>query len=653
MSKAAPWEDDPVTDARAAPWERDAEVAPRGARVKLPRLPNGQIDQNSPQFKAAKAASEAELTREGGALDPTVGMNWGEKALVNVGAGMSGVIDAAKQRLGTSGAPSDEDVRETRRRDEQLAERTGGGKVLQIAGQALPLVAAGLVPGMQGIAGGAALGALGGALQTTTDDESAWENAAWGAGIGGALPAAGKVLKAARGRVGGAGRKAAGEALASELAPEAAPAGGRIARATESVKDWARLRNPESGGFNTSGASKSERQRVAEELAAQLRGVKPTDIAGVRVPVSSAAAIENDALTRVQQGAQLNRGHNWQPWKRTQAEAITDALRGSTASADDLARLQELRSEAWESGMADAMQHANDPFEFGAQAAKYRNKLAEHRASPLAQRQGVRPLLSDAEAAIEAAGDTYSPAHMLEYRTGLNQGFSSPAGRLTAKDAGLTAVKGDIDEALNAVTGGRVANVIRQFREASPAVNAAEAAGNVRGAFLDDAGRPMTRATHGQNPEITEAKLREVIRKQTNKRFGQQLDADTSRNLNTLLDVIRKNKNVEQANRFIAPEGSATMANKAAMEAEQGTGRFIKGALEMKLGPFGKAITTGWDILANGTQAQREAIMDRALQDPQLLAELLESHAKSLGPTRAKDAVLTALRQGAATRATE
>ncbi|HSJ40322.1 MAG TPA: hypothetical protein VK955_04640, partial [Xanthobacteraceae bacterium] len=636
--------------------ERDAEVAPRAPRIRLPRLPDGSIDKTSPQFKAAEAAQIADMTREGGQADPLAGMSWLHKAAANMGAGMADVFEAGKQRLGMASAPTDADVREKRALDERLAEGTGGGKFLQVVGQAAPLLPVGLIPGMQGVAGGAALGALGGALQTTTDDESAGQNAAMGALVGGALPALGKVIGKGWRYVRGTGAKeAAAEAIARETAPElgaqAAPQGGRLQRAAQAVKDWATPQGAGPLGLNTAGAesAKPEMQRVAEALADQLRGVQPVEIGGIRVPQSTAAALKSDALTRIEQGGRVARPQNWAPFTRSQDEAYTNVLRGATGAAEDLPILAQARGDAWRKGMEEAMANA-DPAEFAAQAQAFRDAIAAHRTSPLAQRSGVRSLLSDAESAIEAAGDQYSPAHMLEYRTGLNQGYSSPAGRLTAKDAGITALKGNIDEALDAATGGRVTPVIRQFREASPAVDAAEAAANVRGAFFDAEGRPLTRVTHGSNPEITETRLRNIINAQADPRFGQQLAPDAERQLQALLDAIRSNRNVQQLNRVATPEGSATASNQFAAKANEMFGKGIRGAVEMKLGPVGKLATAGWDILANGTEAQRQALVDRAAQDPQFMRELMEQYAKSMGPTRSADAVLTALRQGVSNR---
>jgi hypothetical protein len=132
--------------------------------------------------------------------DATSGMNYAEKAAANMGAGMSDLIHGTKQRFAewTGDEKGAADLRaetlDKRRRDAELADKTAGGAVWNFAGAALPGAVAALVPGGQGIAAtalmGAAGGALGGAFQPTAEGESVTRNAVLGGTVGAVLPLA-------------------------------------------------------------------------------------------------------------------------------------------------------------------------------------------------------------------------------------------------------------------------------------------------------------------------------------------------------------------------------------------------------------------------------------------------------------------------------
>lgn len=98
---------------------------------------------------------------------PTEGMTGGQKVAANVGAGMMDFGMGIQQTMGMATA---EDAREKMARDRMLAEDTTGGTALQIAGAALPTAPLMAIPGMQGPAGAAILGATTSAMMPTTND---------------------------------------------------------------------------------------------------------------------------------------------------------------------------------------------------------------------------------------------------------------------------------------------------------------------------------------------------------------------------------------------------------------------------------------------------------------------------------------------------
>lgn len=141
--------------------------------------------------------------------DPTSGNSFLENALIGVGKGMTDLALGAKQRFDDAAAAlerkfggqsinaalgmrnaadiqrdTQQAVNEKRVTDAPIM-RTAGGKVGETAAKVIPAIGAAFVPGGQGLAGSMIAGAAMGAVDPTTEDESALKNAAFGA-LGGA-----------------------------------------------------------------------------------------------------------------------------------------------------------------------------------------------------------------------------------------------------------------------------------------------------------------------------------------------------------------------------------------------------------------------------------------------------------------------------------
>lgn len=160
------------------------------------------------------------------ATDPTEGMSGPDRLAAGIGKGMVD-LGRGSYQLGASighaaGLVSDEKMAQIQQNVDEAHERdkalmnTGAGRVGDVIGQSLPMLA---MPGA-GIVGSAAEGALTGAIQPVASGESRLQNVGAGAigGAGGA--AAGKVIGGVLGGFGGAGeRQASVDLLKSEGIP--------------------------------------------------------------------------------------------------------------------------------------------------------------------------------------------------------------------------------------------------------------------------------------------------------------------------------------------------------------------------------------------------------------------------------------------------
>lgn len=590
------------------------------------------LDTSSPDFKLKALQDRAAMEKE---FDPNKDYHWLERIGMSGAAGLADIYQGAKQRLGYA---TPEETEEKRRIDEKLTGATWGGKFYKGLANTSPYLLLGLIPGMQGIAGGALLGGAAGALTPTGEGESAVLNTALGAGLGAAIPGGIQAAKWARGTFGQGAAEKAANAAAQQVAEEvggAATPGNFVSRTVG----------------NVTGSTRRNQQQAAEAVADELRRAQPTpDIAGVRVPLSAGQELDNPAWTRLEAGNRIRNPNNWFDFTRSQKQGIADAAEAATSEAENLARLRQNRGTAYEQGLAEAMQHAKRaPEELMPEVSQILDAIEAGRVGPQSMRPGVRPFYEGQASNLENVGEAITPEHLMEARTALNAGYSHPGGRLSSKDAAITDLKATYDEVLDRLTEGRATPVTQQFAEASRGVNEAQAAANVRGKFWSPEGRPLTKTEFGDVPTITETRLRDAIEAQANEaRFGggTKLSPETARNLDALLNTIRKTGNVQELNKIATGGGgSATAANQFHALAAEEAGNAMRRMMELKLGPAGKIATGAYDIFTKGNAAKADALLARALQDPTFRLQMMEQYAQSLTPASGNyRAVVDALR---------
>ena len=102
--------------------------------------------------RAAAATAASEYAPKGDSLGGDFA-RWARGMAANYGAGTQNVVDAVKQMFGADSAPTDQEVRDRRMRDKELADSTYGGSLMQILGEVAPTLgvpAGGFVRGARG-----------------------------------------------------------------------------------------------------------------------------------------------------------------------------------------------------------------------------------------------------------------------------------------------------------------------------------------------------------------------------------------------------------------------------------------------------------------------------------------------------------------------
>ena len=134
----------------------------------------------TPGFDTVAGAYRKLVEEENVTPNPLDSMSSGQEFLAGAGKAFTDLGRGAGQMIGLV---SDEDVEESRRIDENLMD-SGFGVAGNITGNMAALAPAMMIPGANTYAGAATAGAITGALQPTTEDESRLLNTAAGAGLG-------------------------------------------------------------------------------------------------------------------------------------------------------------------------------------------------------------------------------------------------------------------------------------------------------------------------------------------------------------------------------------------------------------------------------------------------------------------------------------
>jgi hypothetical protein len=134
-------------------------------------------------------------------IDPTAGMSGLEKfgagmgkAFYDVGRGVGAIVTDAVPSAEKFGFATRKDIDEARKLDAPLM-NTGAGTAGNVAGNIAAFAPTAMIPGANTIAGGAAIGALTGALQPVGANDSRLSNIGGGAVLGGSIPALVRALK--------------------------------------------------------------------------------------------------------------------------------------------------------------------------------------------------------------------------------------------------------------------------------------------------------------------------------------------------------------------------------------------------------------------------------------------------------------------------
>lgn len=525
--------------------------------------------------KADQAAGRAAFEKQEAARP------WGQRALANLGAGFDTAWQGAKQlgsMVGIGEGVSDDELRQSRSDKQRLAESTGGGGLLQLAGEVAPTVVAPLGAGA-GLArlavAGAAGGAAAGALQPVTSDESRAGNIALGAAGGAVAPAAfravGKVLPLATAR----GREAARTAKA-----------GRVLTRTLG---------------NDAGT-------VAQRLEAQ----NASHITG-GIPLTAAEKAGDSRLARMELAARKELPEEFAELGRRQNDAIYDAAvnRAGVEGTDQFLNIAKNARDIATSPLRDtALQNAGK-YKHLATALQGDVDAVLQRAAEGSPAQTLAGLV---QRNIDAGA---SPEKLYDLRKLIQSKLSGP---MTPGDDVAAIVKGAEREAMgfikaidrtldNAASRKNLPNAwlryLDEYKRQSPAVSSSRAQQQIN-EVLSDIGRP----TIGGTPEVSRSVLSRALGRfgETKQGFDRLTPGARSR-YDELLDFLNAK---EEPMRTLKLGGTGGGGSQTSMQLAAKT-------TDSAIGSLGRLTPVVKDILARMEAQTREEVAGMLL-DPQAAA---------------------------------
>lgn len=342
------------------------------------------------------------------------------------------------------------------------------------------------------------------------------------------------------------------------------------------------------------------------------------------LPLSVGALTQNPQVVQMEQASRLRAPGTWQDFDQRQAGSVWDAVKKATGEADQLSQARDTRAENWR-GTWDAAAAAFKP---GAPATPSQIKAAmkwpkdvqnlsafldDKMKAPEAANSNVAAMLSSVRSKLESFGDSFSPAHLQQIRADLSgkawAGANDPLKAAPRDSPATIALLRKVDDMLNEATGGKWQKVVSGYAKDSEAVNAARAAGKVRGAFVDqETGRLLKPAADaaGDVPRVTEAGLTSAMNMARAPNRAPMLSGGAQSGLGDVLEALRAQAAVQRMKRSATAGGdSGTASNLMSLAPTPG---WIGGLLDV-----GRRMSSG----------RIDAATAGLLTDPDALARML------------------------------
>jgi hypothetical protein len=391
------------------------------------------------------------------------------------------------------------------------------------------------------------------------------------------------------------------------------------------------------------GAWNAVRNAVSDTSAARkaggqiLEALDPTEIARLQqrgpIPLSVAGTTQSPNAARLEQASRLRNPDAWYGFDQNQGKAVYEKVWQATDEATQKAARAAARSANWKGNWSD-VEKAIDPQVFTQRVPKFQQDIDKALMSSEAVNPSVRSMLQTIKQQIGEFGDNFSPAHLQQIRANLSGKYNpmSPNAFASAPrdSAAVLSVKKEIDDILNASSGGVWDKVPKGYAADSASLHQATAAAKIRSSFVDgDTGRITAKALDpkGDIPTITETGLSRSMnaaREPVTQKLA--LSPQAEGELSQVLDALRSQNIVQAVKKTTtAGGGSDTMSNLTSF-APGGTTKNILLQVAGAIKGAGSAKTQNQlaQLLTDPVAAEK-MLAELAAKKPNSLAALLQS----------------------------
>ena len=313
----------------------------------------------------------------------------------------------------------------------------------------------------------------------------------------------------------------------------------------------------------------------------------------------------------------------------------------ATREGDDIASRRATRGKNWDSGWAE-VEKGLYPAHLASDMTRFRRNIDIALQSPESSNPAVRGMLNAIKSEIDRLGDNFSAGHLQQIRANL-RGSMNPMSpdvyKSAPRDAKATRdVLTEIDNMLDAATGGKWKPVPAQYAADSRRLDQAKAASKARNVFHDPETGRVRGVAAGQDamgdiPKITEAGLGKAIDLTRDPTTKATMLSDPARlKLEATLDAIRRQNIVQGVKRSATGGGgSNTTSDYFASGAADIAANAVGGGV---VGNVGSTVLKGVKDFAN---TRRDQALAEALQNPQRMMEIIRAQVASgqpLSPTQ-------------------
>jgi hypothetical protein len=430
----------------------------------------------------------------------------------------------------------------------------------------------------------------------------------------------------------GAGGAIGGGVMAGAINPDdallGAAVGGTVPVAT---KIAGQVGNAVGSAVSRRSADKRAVNKLAEVLGERGSSQTVADIqthmprGAEDIPLSAAAITKNPELAALEQGSRLRNSPAWYDFDLKQGKAAWENVTKATSEADDIGARAGARRDNWKAAW-EAASEAQKPRVWQKRMTQFGADMETALRSPDASNPNVRQVLEAINAEMDRVGPDFSLGHLQQLRANLEgkvQPMSADAFKSAPRDnPAIISIKKEMDDILNAATGGKWQKVIEGYAKDSKALHASKASQKVRNAYVDaETGRVVSPVIGADTPRVTAANLSNAMNAARMPDKSLALAPEAEQRLSATIDALRRQQMVQELKRSAtAGGGSDTVSN-----AIQASGQAV-GAPNMLMQLLGA-------VRQMGTGKTDEA-MARLLANPDEMAMVLNRYFGPQAPNR-------------------